>query len=145
MTAEEASTGTWELVDHTADLGLRLRAPTLEALLAAAGRGLFEVITGDLAQVRPVVQETFEVAGEDPEYLLVDWLDELLYRFATRRMLFVAFEVDAVQDGVRARARGEPFDPERHRLAREVKAITYHGLEVRRTDEGWLGNVIVDI
>ncbi len=135
----------YEIVEHTADLGLRLRAPTLDALLADAATGLFAIIAGDLAQVRPAVADAFDVSGRDPAYLLRDWLGELLYAFESRRMLYRAFEVRTGPEGLHALARGERYDPDRHTLAHEIKAVTYHALRVEPTPEGWEGAVIVDI
>lgn len=131
--------------EHTADLGLRVEAADREQLFAEAALGLFEVICGDLAQVRPGREQVFRLAGDDPAYLLFDWLSELLYTFETQRLLFCSFRVRFDASGLEAVASGETYDPGRHRLAHEVKAITYHGLAVERTPRGWAATVIVDI
>jgi SHS2 domain-containing protein len=135
----------FEIVEHTADLGLRVRAPTLEALLADAARGLFQIITGDLSQIRETDRHAIEIEGADPAYLLFDWLNELLFAFESRRMLFARFEVVHGPGGLHAVASGERYDPGRHTLAHEVKAVTYHALDARATDQGWEATVIVDI
>jgi protein archease len=134
----------YETFDHTADLGLRVRAATLAELFADAARGLFSLIV-DLDQVRPLVERHFEIAGTRRDDLLFDWLNELLYTFESQRLLLAEFLVDVHDQGLRATARGEPFDEHRHPLDHEVKAITYHGLKVEPTDDGWLAEVIVDI
>jgi SHS2 domain-containing protein len=138
-----------EIVEHTADLGLRVRAGDLDALLAEAARGLFQVIVGDLVQVRDRERLEFEIAGTDPAYLLFDWLNELLYAFESRRMLFARFEVRTGPTGLHGAAHGERYDAARHTLAHEVKAITYHCLDVRPPARGgragWEATVIVDI
>jgi SHS2 domain-containing protein len=85
------------------------------------------------------------VAGTDPELLLFDWLTELLYVFESRKLLLAEFEVSVDSRGLSATCRGEPVDPARHELDHEVKAITYHGLRIEQTAEGWLAEVIVDI
>jgi SHS2 domain-containing protein len=136
---------TWEHFEHTADLGLRVQAPDLATLLAEAGRGLFAMLVDNLDDVRPAEPVEIVVAGVDPEYLLFDWLDELLAIFDTHRFLLCRFDVRVDKAGVKATAWGEPIDPQRHHLAHEVKAITYHGLRVEGTDAGWKGEVIVDI
>lgn len=135
----------YEVFEHTADLGIRVRAATLDALMADAGRGLFAVIAGDLAQIRPRREESFAVAGGDPVWLLHDWTSELLAAFDTRRMLFREFAVAVDGTGLRATARGEPFDPARHVLAHEIKAVTQHLLDVRQGPAGWEAEFIVDI
>jgi SHS2 domain-containing protein len=135
----------YEVFEHTADLGIRVRAATLDALMADAGRGLFAVIAGDLAQIRPAIEESFTVAGTDPVWLLHDWTSELLAVFDTRRLLLSDFAVDVDALGLRAIARGEPFDPARHVLAHEIKAVTWHMLDVRHGPTGWEAEFIVDI
>ena len=134
-----------EVFDHTADLGLRIRAATLDELFAEAARGLFSAIVENLADVRPVVCESMEVAGEDRDYLLFDWLTELLFLFESRKLLLSEFQVTVRADGLSAMWHGEPFDPARHRLEHEIKAITYHGLKVESVDNAWLAEVIIDI
>lgn len=135
----------YEILDHTADLGLRVRAPSREQLFADAAAGLMAIIADDPGRIRPARSETFEITGDDPALLLFDWLNELLYAFETRRMLFACFRVTFAATGLRAVAEGEPYDPARHRLGHEVKAITYHGLEASETAAGWEATVIVDI
>ena len=134
-----------ELFEHTADLGLRVTAPDLDTLFAEAAACLFSAILEDPASVRLETEQTFELTGADREFLLFDWLRELLYRFDAEHMLYRSFEVRVRPDGLRATARGEPLDPARHVLSHEVKAITYHGLCVRPENGGWLAEVIVDI
>jgi len=135
----------YEFFEHTADLGLRIRAPDLDTLFAEAGSALFEAIVEDLKTVRPLQSVQVHLSGDDREYLLFDWLKELLYRFDAEHLLFSRFEVHVMNDGLLGTAWGEPLDRSRHELAHEVKAITYHGLRVEPTAEGWLAEVIVDI
>ena len=85
------------------------------------------------------------MAGDDREFLLFDWLKELLYRFDGEHLLFGRFEVRVTAAGLTGTAWGEPLDPARHVLLHEVKAITYHELKVEKTGDGWLAEVIVDI
>lgn len=133
------------ICDHTADLGVSVTAASLEELMADAACGLFTVIAGDLAQVSPRAEESFVIEGTDPVWLLFDWLAELHAAFEMRRMLFCGFDVSVTEARLRARARGEHYDPIRHALAHEVKAITQHALDVRKTARGWEAFYIVDI
>jgi SHS2 domain-containing protein len=135
----------YETFEHTADLGIRARAADLNSLFGEAARALFGVILQNPRAVRPVETVDFQIAGKQVDYLLVDWLNELLFAFESRRMIFSEFSVQLDAGGLRAVARGEPFDDARHLLEREVKAITYHGLRVEQTDTGWLAEVILDI
>jgi SHS2 domain-containing protein len=135
----------YEFFEHTADLGLRVRAGDLDTLFAEAARALFAAIVDNLDAVQPLQQVEVRQAGTDREYLLFDWLRVLLYRFDAEHLVFGRFEVHVTADGLTGRAWGEPLDPARHELAHEVKAITYHGLRVEQTADGWLAEVIVDI
>jgi SHS2 domain-containing protein len=135
----------YETFEHTADVGLRIRADDLDALFADAARGLFWLIVPDLDSVRPSESVPIAIAGESPEFLLFDWLNELLYLYEVRHLLLCRFDVAVGSSGLKATAHGERIDPARHVLDHEVKAITYHGLKVERQNGRWLAEVIVDI
>src|SRR5205809_7200632 len=135
----------YEFFEHTADLGLRVRAANLDLLFAEAAAALFSAIVDDLTTVEPVQQVEVVLADDDREYLLFDWLKELLYRFDAEHLLFARFAVHVEGHDLSGSAWGEPLDPARHVLSHEVKAITYHDLRVEPTPDGWLAEVIVDI
>jgi SHS2 domain-containing protein len=136
---------TYETFEHTADLGLRVRAASLDELFVDAARGLFSMIVPDLESVRAAESVDFKIAGEERDLLLFDWLNELLYTYETRHMLLCEFDVRVSDKGLSATARGEPIDRDRHVLDHEVKAITYYGLKLEREGDGWIAEVIVDI
>jgi SHS2 domain-containing protein len=135
----------YEVFEHTADLGLRVRAPTLDALFADAARGLCAILVANLDAVRGVQEKSYEIVGRESDLLLFDWLNELLCTFEADRFLLVEFDVHVDELGLRAVCRGEPIDPARHELDHEVKAITYHELKVERASDGWFAEVVVDI
>jgi SHS2 domain-containing protein len=135
----------YETFDHTADLGLRIRASSLEGLFTEAAEALFSVIVADLTTVRPTIERPVVLDLDKREYLLFDWLNGLLFLFDTEHLLFGKFEVVIDDRGLRARAWGEPLDRDRHLLEHEVKAITYHELRVEQEADGWLAEFIVDI
>jgi SHS2 domain-containing protein len=135
----------FEVFDHTADLGLRVRADDLNSLFAEAARALMSVVVSNPDAVEPRDALAIDISGGDREYLLVDWLDKMLFLFESKRFLASRFDVAVAPDGVSAAVRGEPYDEARHTLAHEVKAITYHGLKVEQTKSGWLAEVILDI
>jgi SHS2 domain-containing protein len=134
-----------EFFDHTADLGLRARAAGLDDLFTEAARALFSAIVEDLGTVVPSQRLEIRLAGTDKEYLLFDWLKTLLYHFDAEHLLFSRFEVNVDDNGLEGAAWGEPMDRSRHEMNHEVKAVTYHGLKVEKTPDGWLAEVIVDI
>jgi len=135
----------YETFDHTADLGLRVQAADLNTLFAEAAQGLFAMIVDDLMSIRCTDTQTLTIAGDDRELLLYDFLRELLYRFDAEHRLYRTFDVQVRDDGLSATISGERLEPERHELSHEVKAITYHGLRVEPTADGWLAELIVDI
>lgn len=135
----------YEMFEHTADLGLRVRAPDLNTLFAEAARALSAAILENPDSVEPRQEIEVRLPADEPAYLLFDWLRELLYRFDSARLVFGRFTTDVSGEGLRGVAWGEALDTARHALAHEVKAITYHGLRVEREDGGWLAEVIVDI
>jgi SHS2 domain-containing protein len=135
----------FETFEHTADVGLRIRAARLADLFAEAGRGFLALLVEDPETVREEREVRIEVEADGLENLLLDWLSELLYRFETEHLLLGRFEVSVEGSRLEATARGERWDPERHELGQEVKAVTYHDLRVERGEDGWEAQVILDI
>ncbi|NSW76482.1 MAG: archease [Candidatus Atribacteria bacterium] len=120
----------FEILDHTADVGLVAWGETLEALFANAAMGMFSLIS-ELKNVECHTTVTVEVKGNDYEDLLVTWLNELLYLFEAEGYLLKCFEIEELgQYYLRARVSGEPVDQERHTIQRVVKACTYYEVKV---------------
>ena len=134
----------YETFEHTADMGIRARAGSLDELFADAARGLFSVMVENPDAVRPC-QEVRELSGENIEELLHDWLAELLYTFHALRLVLAEFQVQIGPAGLAATARGEPIDLKRHQIDVEVKAITWCGLKVEQCGAEWMAEVVVDI
>jgi SHS2 domain-containing protein len=134
-----------ETFEHTADLGLRIRAADLDTLFAEAAQALFSAIVEDLATVRALQSVDVRLQEDDQELLLFDWLKELLFHFDAEHLLLGKFEVKVADGSLIATAWGEPLDRARHTLEHEVKAITYHGLSVEKVVDGWMAEIIVDI
>lgn len=146
--ATEGETGEdkgWSHFVHGADIGVEGRGTTLAVAFEQAALALTAVIT-DPAGVE--TRETVAIAceGADPELLLVDWLNALIYEMATRHLLFGRFSV-SVEDGrLFGTACGEPVDPKRHHPAVEVKGATYTQLAVTRDEDGnWSARCVVDV
>ena len=87
----------------------------------------------------------FRIDGDRDDYLLFDWLNELLYRFDVHGQVLSGFEVSLDATGLSGRARSRAVDGAHDRLLHEVKAITYHGLNVSRSGTEWVAEIIVDI
>jgi len=120
-------------------------APAVLLFRLASGNVQWQGQAGDLDAVRPQQEVHISLDADDLDALLRTWLGELLYTFHTRKLVFSDFTVSVSEAGLQATARGEPMDVARHELDVEIKAVTWHGLKVQRTDEGWLAEVIVDI
>ncbi|MBN2218363.1 MAG: archease [Pirellulales bacterium] len=135
----------FEIFEHTADLGIRVEADSLSALLAEAAAALTSVLVANPGAIRPAQTIELTIDGTEPEELLVDWLSEVLWRFSAEHMLFSRFEVVEHGSHVAARLEGEPVDESRHQLDTEIKAITYHHLKVERRTDRWTAEVIVDL
>jgi SHS2 domain-containing protein len=135
----------YEFFEHTADIGLRAEAKTLDELFTRMAQGLAELIAEE-SSLEPKESRSIHVTADSAEALLLAWLQEVLFWFSTDRFLPVQYELDEVSPTtLRGRVRGDIFDPSRHVQGHEVKAITRHLLEVRQQDGGWYGQVIVDI
>ena len=131
---------TWELIDHTGDVGVLARAPTLEGIFADCARAMFSILA-DAPSPSPAGSESFPVTGAEPAEELRDFLSELLYRFSADRRMYVSFTPGAGSIA----AAWEPYDAGRHPLRTELKAVTYHQLEVVRDGQEWRGRVIFDV
>lgn len=135
----------YETFDHTADMGIRIFGRTVEEVYVNAAYALFDQLI-DLRKVGDGAIHEISVEGADREDLLIRWLGELLFLCQGRGYLFKEFSILHLDsNSLRAIARGEIFDPSRHRFKTEIKAVTYHQVEVRKKDEGWEGKVIFDV
>jgi SHS2 domain-containing protein len=140
----EHTRGSFEFIDHTADAGMRVKAPTLENLFETAGLAFTELVTSaDSVDCR--VERRFKLEEDDIETLLVSWLQELLYLLDTEDLVFARFQVKLHGLSLEATAWGDVFDPNMHTMKTEIKAVTYHQLEVAESDQGWQAQVIFDI
>lgn len=139
--------GRSETFDHTADLGLRVYAANLADLFQTAADGLFDVIVANRGQVEAREREHVTLAADSTESLLVEWLNELIFRAETGHKLFSRSNVKIGADGVSLEAEvyGEAIDPARHILDHEVKAVTRHGTKLACDEESWMAEVILDI
>jgi len=135
----------YALFDHTADLGVEIYGKTLPELFANAAFALFDLMT-DLRIVRTTEERLVVVEGEGREDLLVNYLREILYLFNGEGLLLKEFLIIKMDPNhLEAQVSGESFDPTKHRINMEIKAVTYHQVTVGNTSEGWTGRVIFDV
>ena len=135
----------FEVLEHTADVGIVVHGADLAELFANAGVGMFTLMV-DMEGVEEREERLIQVEGRDRETLLVRWLTELLYYLDTEEMLFRRFEMEELSETrLRARGFGEAIDRERHQLHFGVKAVTRHMLEIAPEDGGYRATVLFDI
>jgi SHS2 domain-containing protein len=163
-TAQVGAATPYRYLEHTADAGIEATGATLAEAFAAAADGL----AGWLCDARTVAERDtreFAVSAADMESLLVDWLNEVNFAFEVEHFAFRRFEVkefvelelangggpagqaDTSRAGASLRAvgYGEPLDPARHHPGEQVKSVTYHGVRIGKTADGWLVRVFLDI
>ena len=138
----------YSFIDHTADVAADLTGRTVEDLFASAAQALTDTITR-LDAVRPVVTQSVTLESGALDDLLVDWLNELLYRFEVQNVLVCDATVTITNTGDRwhlgGTIAGEPFDAARHPARVLVKSATYHALSVKQGADGWTARIVFDI
>jgi len=145
MAKRVAGKARFEAIEHTADVGYKLFAPTLAELFVAGGRALFSTITNP-DSIKADFSRSISVTADDQENLLVAWLSELNYRFLVEHELFSEFIIETLTPhSIDAVVRGEKIDQNRHEIFTEIKAVTYHGLYIRQSADGWEAQVIFDV
>ena len=135
----------YRILEHTADTGFEVMGSSLEELFEAAANAFFHMlwhIDTDI-QARP---ETIGVTGGDVEELMVNFLEEFLYRYDAKGLVCSKIKVLSVADTMlRVRAWMQPFDSDRDREMLGVKAVTYHQLCIAQKNNTWVARVFLDI
>lgn len=136
----------YEPIDHTADLGFRIRGRTLEDLFRESALCLFETI-GDTRGVARTHTREVHVQADGFPPMLRAFLAELLYvSYVGEKLVLVDAEILSMNEhDLTARVVGEPYDEARHERNPEVKAVTWHGLKIERVDEMFQAEVILDL
>jgi len=135
----------YRVFDHTADLGLEIYGTDEKELFLNAAIAVFDTMT-ELDYVTAKEKRYFSVEGSDREDLLVNFLREILYMCNGEGFLLKECSISDIDDRhIIGTVRGEVFDPEKHRIKTDIKAVTYHQIEVEKTRHGWRGRVIFDV
>jgi SHS2 domain-containing protein len=137
----------YEFLEHTADIKIRATGKTLSEALKESAKALFHAIAGD-SQIKPSVTKEYSFKIHKPEMLVHHFLTEILFLHASENLLFSEFELDLKQSlgyFLKARVSGEEYDPKKHKLNQEVKAVTYHELKVCEENGEWVIEVVCDI
>ncbi len=135
----------YDIIDHTADIGIVAYGRDLKETFANAATALFDLIA-EQDGVKTRLKRSVAVGAEDREALLVAWLNELIFLFDVERVLFKEFHMKTLTDtALEAECLGDKFNPRRHRLKMGIKAATYHMLKIADTPGGCEATVIFDI
>ena len=133
----------FEELAHTAEVGLRVRAPTAAGLFACAARGMFALLGAETNTDFPGRAQRVSVVAGDIEVLLVEWLSDLLYLFEITGQIYIDCEISTLTSTqLEAHLIGRPSITPLHG---HIKAVTYHDLSVRQTEDGWEAVVVFDI
>lgn len=135
----------YEIIDHTADIGLRVFGTDPADLFCNAAHALTDVIT-EPKKVAATTSLALSVTGRDWPDLMVNWLRELLYLWSGKELLVASVAIQQISpQHIVAVASVEPFGPERHRIRHEIKAVTYHQIDVSEGLTGWEAKIILDV
>jgi SHS2 domain-containing protein len=136
------SGGGYEEISHTADLALRVWGGTLNALFVNAARGMTTLMSDAASEGMPAITRSLSIEALDAEDLLVEWLSELAFLAESEGAVFKFFSITHIsQTGLQAVLKGHLSDE----LKRTIKAVTYHNLEIIKTDRGLETTVVFDV
>lgn len=135
----------FEFIEHTADIGIAAYGADLKQVFTNTARGLFSLVTeSDTVSEKNIYH--IHVNATDRDALLVNWLNELIYRYEAKEILFHRFTINTLTDTeLKATGYGEKIDLAKHELKIQVKAATYHMLKIEQNKDGWKSQVIFDV
>jgi SHS2 domain-containing protein len=139
----------YRLLPHMTDAFVEVQAPTLAGVFEEAAFAMFDVMT-DPTVIECSFVDEFEVVSHDEISLFHDWLEQLLLKFDLDGKVYSVFHVEKIgpQDEnlcLAAKAQGGLFERGRHPAKVEIKAVTYHRMEIRATPEGYVARYILDL
>jgi SHS2 domain-containing protein len=135
----------FEIIDHTADVGIIAYGADVEELFSNAALALFSLIT-ELESIEGKMHLDLKVNSDDRDSLLVEWLNELIYLFDVEHILFNRFDIESLtHNQLKAICYGETFDPMKHKIKAGIKAATYHMLKLDKNGGGYKAQIIFDI
>jgi len=135
----------YEFLDHPSDLRVRVSGRSLSDIFVFAATAAMDSIT-DRGKVVPRERVEIAASGETYEELLVHWLEEILYLVETKGMVFREFGVNEIRDnGVLGWAKGEAIEPDKHELYSEIKAVTFHNLNIEASNAGYTVEIVLDV
>ncbi|RLI06129.1 archease [Candidatus Bathyarchaeota archaeon] len=139
----------FRFLEHVSDIYVEAYGENLEEAFENVALAMFEAMT-ELDKISPKLKREVMVEGEDEEALLYNWLEELLVKFEVENLIFSKFNVHKIEPlneklRLRAEVFGEPFNPQHHSSKVGIKAVTYHGMEIKRENGKVTVKVLFDI
>jgi SHS2 domain-containing protein len=136
----------YKLIDHTADLAIEVTGRTKGELFAKAALSLMDIVVETKGTGGDGKEKALTVEGSDPADLLINFLREILYLFNGEALIIGRCEITKCDNKkLAARLFLEPYDKKKHVMKTEIKAVTYHGLSVERSQKGWRARIIFDV
>ncbi len=135
----------YELIEHTADICIRVKADDLKGLFKNAALSMFDIISeGKKPVAKKIEKIKIKQKADDIDELFINWLNELLSLSATKELVFSDFEIDKLdKNNLQATLIGK--DIKNYKVNTEIKAATYHELKIAKTQSGWQAEVIFDV
>ncbi len=136
---------TYQVIDHTADLGIIVKGTDVEDLFIRAAQAMTHLmVKGDISE--KIATRDVLIEGEDFPDLMVRWLGEILYLFEGENFIVHSIEIKSISAiQLKSILSLTGFEPEYHEVLREIKAVTYHQISVDKANDGWEAKVIFDV
>jgi len=138
----------FEILEHTADIGIAAYGKNKREVFINAAKGMFEIIAGETKNIKENFYDKIKLEADNLEGLLFAWLNELLYISETKLVILNKFEIkDLSNNKIKAEVEGMKINPPSVKIEKEIKAVTYHRLEIKKNEESglWRAQVIFDI
>jgi SHS2 domain-containing protein len=138
----------FEILEHTADIGIAAYGKTKREVFINAARGMFEIIAGETKNLKENFYDKIKLEADNLEGLLFAWLNELLYISETKLVILSKLKIKELSDfQVKAEVKGMKINPPSVKIEKEIKAVTYHRLEIKKDEKSglWRAQVIFDI
>ena len=138
----------FEILEHTADIGIKAYGKTKREVFINSAKGMFEIIAGENKNPKENFYDKIKLEADNLEGLLFAWLNELLYIGETRLVILNKFRIKELSDfQIKAEVGGTKINPPSVKIEKEIKAVTYHRLEIKKDEESglWSAQVIFDI
>jgi SHS2 domain-containing protein len=135
----------YRLIDHTADIGIVAFGKDLSEAFANSAYAMFDILT-DISKVEGKESFEIQVSARSQDELLITWLDELLFRYETERIVCNRFVINSINDkNLNATVFYEKIDYKKHEIKTEIKNVTYHQVDLKKVRSGWSAQVIFDV